>query len=236
MGARKPSTRIAFSVQGVAWSLLLLLTLISSCTCTTSRCPKSTRFFGFSLLAASSCRKYVMCFRGRLSRELPCPAQSAFDPVLQTCSRAAFEPCQAQESVVEVQTQLICPKTPEATYYPDYSRGCPDEHYFRCKDGVLSGFNCPDGLVFDEGVDECVPRSEVTCEAGGPVCTRPSGVYANYTSGGCPTTDFSICTGKGTALNFSCSSGLYYNGAIKNCDFKSNIVCSINVQYRIENN
>lgn len=223
----------SFIVHGVVCAILLVLISSDLCTCTlNTRCPGNQQYWGFSLIAAeSSCKHYVMCFMGQLSTELPCPPRSAFDSQLKTCTYVAFDACEARESLPQVENQVSCSlgKGVEA-FFPDYRRGCPDSRYFRCgKDGVLSAMTCPDSLVFDEGTDSCVSRDKVKCAAkGGPVCTRPEGVYANYSSG-CPAKEFFICTGEGTSIGLSCPDGLYYSGPLKNCDYSSNIVCGVNV-------
>lgn len=97
----------------------------------------------------------------------------------------------------------------------------------------MSFLSCSGGLFFDEGTDRCVAPSVLSCGARGPVCGagtsgRGVAVYPDYTQG-CPTSQFVVCTADGPMPGLSCPQGLFYNGAIKSCDYIDNIVCSKNV-------
>ncbi|XP_070199151.1 uncharacterized protein [Littorina saxatilis] len=206
---------------------VLLLALCSLLTCSTCN-PCSSSSFLFSLMPVpATCRNYALCFRGRALRELPCPKGTAFDPARLFCTSELHQSCLVQESQDKVQTQLTCPRGTTTNYFPDYSQGCPSHRYFLCKNGVISGQICAEGHVFDEGTDSCVTSLSLVCGVTGPSCSeksRDSASYADY-SLGCPALKFAMCFRGNVSVVLRCPEGLFYNGAVKNCDYPDNIVC-----------
>ncbi|VDN04897.1 unnamed protein product [Thelazia callipaeda] len=193
------------------------------------------------IYALGDCEKtYLVCSRG-VGSNSSCKLGHAFNRLTRQCD-SMFN----IESCPQYKSQQKWNKLPFLLNRPDcrcegrkdglYSVGCT-EKFYSCSNGISTGFECPNDLVFNPDGGFCdYPRNVAACDGQSAVQTfdkKEEGIASDVVSGCAILGDgiygLSPCgTGyyhcwRGATSFAKCAFDLVFNPSLQRCDFKENV-------------
>lgn len=195
--------------------------------------------------------KYYACVGG-MARQMDCPASSlVFEPDTQACERrdesyrcsgnrkTTLAPTSPRPPVPTEKYPIDCTRM-EDGWYADPSQKC-NRIFYSCSNGLVSRFNCPANMYFDELWNMCMAREDVeACTGKRSVSTQPPATTkppapekspidcAGKPSGYYPDPDkkcssiYYACS-NGVTIKRTCPEGLYYDQISQACDYQDEV-------------
>lgn len=170
----------------------------------------------------NNCEKFLIC--SGVWTIMNCPDGLQFSVETGNCERPYNAKC-ATTSKTNPQSSI----TPQCNEGETLLNPIDCRKFFICLNGTLSEAICPDGLLFNEARNECLPERGSSC---GPLLTTPvfdtlplcpiEGIlYPNFED--CK--KFFMCNG-GTLVAQSCPPHKFFSVRHNNCQFKIVAVCA----------
>lgn len=194
------------------------------------RCPLDSSEINFATLpVVGECNKYYECHSDGTYSERECPENTEYNVLKGECG-APTGYCPTKE--------LKEPK-PVGRIDDHLCSGHADGHkaatnncnsFVICENGIGHLQTCDQGLLFNQNQGYCDWAENVRCQelvgppqGAAPNCQGRDGemIRNNYDC-----SSYYLCE-HNAALLYYCDNGLYFDPAINNCNWKANVVCTV---------